>query len=119
MSLTIVAPRSMRALGDGGLVGVDRDRHVDAPAQALEHRRDAPQLLVGRQRRRAGPRRLAADVDDVGAVRDHRERVGDRDVGIESRAAVGERIRRDVDDAHDERARAEVERAAVGKRNVK
>ncbi len=40
----------------------------DAAAQPLEHRRDAPPLLVGVERRRARARGLAADVEEVGAV---------------------------------------------------
>ncbi len=35
-----------RAFGHAGLVRVDRDGHVDAPAQPFEHRRHAAKLLV-------------------------------------------------------------------------
>ena len=51
---------------------------------------------------RAG--RLAADVEDVGALGDQRARVLDGAVEGEPLAAVGERVGRDVEDAHDARA---------------
>jgi hypothetical protein len=60
-------------------------------------------LLLGRvDALRAGPGRLAADVEDVGARRAQREAVRDRGLGVEVAAAVAERVGRDVDDAHDE-----------------
>ena len=105
------------AVGNRRFVGVNRDRHAE-PAHALEHRRDATPLLRVRQRPGPGPRRLAADVEDVGAVGDHPGRVGNRDVRIESLTAVGERIGRDVDDRHHERTLAESERTAVDEWNA-
>ena len=60
-----------------------------------------------------GRRRLAADVEDVGALAQQRSRVRERRAGVEVAAAVGERVGRDVDDAHHERPR-EIEREAAG-----
>ena len=56
----------------------------------------------------AGPGLHAADVEDVGALRD--ELVGAPEEGVERerRAAVVERVGRAVEDAHHERAGAEV-----------
>ena len=81
----------------------------------------APQLLVLRhdrllaafvgQHERAGARGLASDVEDVGAFVEQLKRVGDGCLRLEKSPAFGKRVGRDVDDAHDERARAEVERA--------
>ena len=75
---------------------------------ARQHVRKARDLLVGGDRGRAaiGPRRFRADVDDVGALRDHVARMRDRRLGVEKLAAVGKGIRRDIEDAHDERALA-------------
>ena len=53
----------------------------------------------------AGPRRLAADVDDRRALVQHPPRARDRVVRVEVDAGVRERVRRDVDDAHHGRPR--------------
>ena len=50
-----------------------------------------------------GPGRLAADVEDVGALGDQLAAVLDRRRRLEPLAAVAERVGRDVDDAHDHR----------------
>ena len=62
-----------RAPCDLGLGRVDRERQALEP---LEHRHDAPQLLVERDALRAGPRGLAADVDELRAVGEHPARCG-------------------------------------------
>ena len=59
----------------------------------------------------ARARGLAADVDEVGAARLHLDRRRLGRAGIEIETAIGERIGRDVEDAHDERAVAELKRA--------
>ena len=56
------APRDLR------LRGVDRDGRA---VQAFEHRHDAAELLVEPDAFRAGSGRLAADVDDHGALVEH------------------------------------------------
>ena len=56
-------------------------------------------------------RGLAADVDEVGSARLHLDRRRFGRAGIEIQPAVGKRIRGDVEDAHDQRAAAEMERA--------
>ena len=66
-----------------GVAGVDRDRQREAlGAQRGDHRHDAGDLLLERHRVGAGARRLAADVEDVGALR--RERAGLRERGVGS-----------------------------------
>ena len=47
--------------------------------------------------------RFAADIEQVGALFDQTQGVGDGGVVGHEAAAVGETVRRDVDDAHDER----------------
>ncbi len=61
----------------------------------------------------AGTGGLASDVDDVGSLLEHSERVGCCCCGIEEASAVGEGVGRDVEDSHDERARAEREGAGA------
>jgi hypothetical protein len=90
-------------LGDGRLPRVDRD--LDALArEALDERHDAPDLDVDGARGRVRDAGLAADVDDVRALRHEPPRV--RQLRFERREAhgVGERVRTGVDDAHHERA---------------
>ena len=89
---------------------VDRDRQLSR--DRLEHRHDTPELLVERDARRAGAGRLAADVQQVGAVVHQPQGVSDGDGRIKVAAAVGEAVRGDVDDPEDERA-AELEPAVA------
>ena len=97
----------------GGLRGVDGDECGDAPAQLLNHRDYARELLVRRNRVRPGPRRFAAHVYDLGAVSRHSPPLLHRFLRGEEFTAVRKGIRRDVEHAHDHRARGEIECAAV------
>ena len=63
-----------RRTRDAGLHRIDRQRHANAASKRLQHRHDARQLVVQRHGRRARPRGLAADVDQIGAVRFHLQR---------------------------------------------
>ena len=63
-------------------------------------------------------RRLAADVDQIRALRFDRERGFDGSAGIE-RMRVAKRIRGDVEDAHHERPPAQFEHAAAREWNIK
>ena len=102
-SFTISAPSSSaRRATSAFAVSIETGT---SPCEPLEHRHDAAQLLVERHAVRAGPRRLAADVDDRRALREHPPRRSGRDVRVEVHAAVGERVGRHVDDAHHGRAR--------------
>ena len=71
------------------------------PCQALEHRHDAAQLLVSRDRLRARARRLTADVDERRALLDEPAAVLDRVGRVDERASVGETVGRDVEHPHD------------------
>jgi hypothetical protein len=97
---------------NGRLVGVDADDRAGR-REPLDDRQHAPQLLVVVQRVRAGARGLAADVQDVGAILDHPQAVVHGPFGIVAEATVRKRVGRHVDDAHDQRARAELERPAA------
>ena len=66
-----------------------------------QHRLQPRPLLVPRERRRAGPRRFTAEVENVRPLVDVVRRAAHRLFGTEELAAVRKRIRRDVDDAHD------------------
>ena len=95
-----------RARGDGGDGGRGVHR-VDADDRAGRGEgcddRQHPLLLDGGvDGRRAGPCRLAADVEHRGARRVQGQAVRDRRVGVEVAAAITERVRRDVDDPHDD-----------------
>ncbi|MCY1508423.1 hypothetical protein D9M68_427310 [compost metagenome] len=87
-----------------GLVGVDRQRHVQLHGLA-HHGQHARQLGVERHGGAAGAGRFAADVEDVGTLLQQLLAVLQRRLGRRVRAAVGEGIGRDVDDAHHARLR--------------
>ena len=76
----------MARRGDGRLARVDRNRHVGLLGEALDDRQHAAQLFVGVDRLGIGPRALAADVEDVGAVGDQLQGVVDRRLRIEKLA---------------------------------
>ncbi len=103
-------PRDQRL----GRIHGDGDGHL--PGQCRDDRLDARPLDGRIDLRRARARGLPADVDQVGPRRDHREGGidGPRQVGMAS--AVREAVGRDVQDPHDERPRAELERAPAGER---
>ena len=96
---------------DLGLDGVDRDRQAE-PHDLGKHRRKTRELVVERDRLRAGiwPGRFRADVEDVGAFAGHAARMRDRNRRIEELSAVGEGIRRDIEDAHHQRPPAREQR---------
>ncbi len=91
-----------------GLAGVDRNEHGGLAPQIFDDRDDALELHGEFSRLRAGPRRLATDVDDARALGDHAPRMRQRRRAIRVAATVGEGIRRDVEHAHDH-GRCEIE----------
>ena len=90
-----------RGAHDLGLARVDRDRQRRLPRQRFDDRHDAGYLLGRGDLVRARPRRLAADVEQVGALVRQALPVSDRRRRIDEAPAIGKRIRRDVDDARD------------------
>ena len=86
-------------------------------AQAAKDRQHARELLVGRHRLGARPRRLSAHVDQIGPVRFHAKRRIDGRCRIQTRRALAEGVGRDVEDAHHEASLAQTKRPLAGKRN--
>ena len=101
--------RLERGARDGGLGRVDADRHRAARRERPHDRHHPPQLLLERDRRGAGAGGLAADVEDVRALRREAQPVFHGGAGVEEGAAVREGVRGHVDDAHDRCAPAEGE----------
>ena len=99
-SFTMVAPASSAARGHGRLRGVDADRHAGLAGQPLDDRAGpARSSSVGGHRLGAGPGRLAAHVEDVGARRARargrgRRRRRGRGSGRRRRRSRGSRSRR-------------------------
>ena len=98
----------LRDVGPGG-VDADRDVRGQAGAQALDDAEDAPRLFRRRHRQGPGARRFAADIDDIGALLDHAERVIDRGPWFREPPAVGEAIGGEVQDPDDTRRRSRLE----------
>ena len=92
-SLRIAAPASIAAAATRGLPGVDGDEHA-LGAQPLDQRDDALDLdLVRGVTSGVGDAGLAADVDQVGALGDERERVLELALERVEADAVRERVR--------------------------
>ncbi|MNC30345.1 hypothetical protein D3C75_786270 [compost metagenome] len=81
--------------------GIDRDDHVEAAVDRLDHGGYPLQLLGHRNRARARPRGLAADVDQRGACGNHRFGMTQRLVALVEAPAIGEGIRGDIENTHD------------------
>ncbi len=81
----MLRPRRDRGAGDGRLVGVDGDDRTELAGDALDERDDPLDLVLGVDGRAAGRRRLAADVEDVGPVRQQIPR--ELQLGLERRRA--------------------------------
>src|SRR5690606_16812230 len=88
---------------DGGPHGVDGDGDA-LRGEAADHRDDPPEFLGLVDAGGAGAGGLAADVDEVGALRDQVEAALDGGARVEPAAAVGEGVGRHVDDSHDRTA---------------
>src|SRR5262245_34607920 len=84
---------------NGGAAGVDRYQNV-VPGQPRHHRQHPAQFLLGRGGDRARPRRLAADIDDVGALRNKTQAIVDGLRWIKMLSAVGKGVGCDVEDRH-------------------
>src|SRR6185437_3435082 len=88
---------------DLGPAGIDR-HHDIALGEFANDPQDAAQLLVDRRGSGARPCRLAADVDDVGALRNETQAIVDGLRRVEAFAAVGKVVRRHIHDRHHPRA---------------
>ncbi len=102
--------------GADGHLGMARiHRHADAGLHQGRHDlADAIPLLIGRDRRGARTRRLAAHIHNGGTGAHHFQTVGHSRLRIEISAAVGEGIGGHVQNAHDDgRAGVEVVLSAM------
>ena len=108
-----------RARVEGGVGHLRAHRvHGDDRAgggEGVDHRKHTVELLAHQRASRPGPGRLAADVEDVGALLHQVEPVRDGRVGVEPLAAVGEGVRGHVHDAHHEGASAHGEAGQVAR----
>ena len=82
-----------RGAHDSGTAGVDRDK-CPGFGERADDRRHASDLLRGSDWSRPWARQLAADVDDVGALIQHRHTARDRRGWVEGLAAIGEAVGR-------------------------
>src|SRR5439155_10028746 len=78
---------------DGRFHRVDGEGHLDLFGKTAEHRADPTPLFLGRYGVRTGPRRLAADVDQVRPHVDEIEAMAEGGLGVEVTTAIGERVR--------------------------
>ena len=95
------------------LARVDADGQWERARQSLDHRQHATALLTRGHGRGIRPRALAAHIDDVGAVLRHLGGDAARGPDVAGEPVPGERVRRDIEDAHDQRAAAELEAMAA------
>ena len=104
-SLIMLAPaRTAARITSGRDVSTDRGTPVTrARRSTTGTTRSSSSSTVGGSR--TGPRRLAADVDQVGALAGQVDAVGGGTVVVEEAATVGERVRGDVQDPAHEGAR--------------
>jgi len=100
------------AAGGGGVEGVDGEDGLGALLQdGLDDGEDAGLFFFGGERGGVGAGGFAADVEDIGALVEHGDGLGEGSFGgvlggVEV-TAVGEGVGGDVEDAHDEGSPAE------------
>jgi hypothetical protein len=100
--------------GDDGAACVDGNGDFEAAlAQAFKNGKKAAKLFSGADAAGAGPRGFSTNIENVGAGALHRESVIDGVARVKKSATVGEAVGRDVEDAHEEGAFAEEERAGA------
>ena len=90
--------------GDIRLRGVD-GHHGTVGDQGLQNGHHPAQLLDRRHRHRAGPGRLASDVEQIRSLLDHLPSGGYCGSRVEMEATIREGVRGDVDHSHDHAAR--------------
>ena len=98
-----------------GVISVDRNERPTLRRECFDHRQDSRLLLPGRDGRRAGPGRLAADVDDLGALGQHAPGMRNRTAWLNKLTSIGKAVRRGVHDPHQHGGGAEIEVSSMGK----
>jgi hypothetical protein len=93
-------PCGNRGAHDGGLAGVDGYGHADGTDDGFDDRQNPVEFCLLGYIGRARPRRLAADIDNGGAVTRHGLGLAERGVTADESSAVRERIGRDVQNPH-------------------
>ncbi len=98
----------------GAVIGVDGEDGLWASfADGFEDGKQARLLFSRGDRLGVGPGGFGADIKDAGAAVENSEAVLDGGVEVEELAAIGEAVGGDVEDAHDEGAFAQLERAGA------
>jgi len=92
-----------RGTGDLSLGRIDRNGHVEPLRDCLDDGNNALYFFVGAHAGASGTRRLAANVENVGALADQPFSLFHRFIERGEPATIRETIRRDVEDRHDER----------------
>ena len=83
-----------------GFTGVHGNWNVRNGANGLDDRDHAIQLLLFADAARTRPRGLAADIENRGALTDHRLGMARRDVDLVKLATIRKRVGRDVENTH-------------------
>ena len=117
-AVTSLTSRAPSASARRATSAFDVSIETGAADEPLEHRHDAPQLLVERHRVRAGSGRLTADVDERRTLVEQPARRRDRDRRVDVVPAVREAVGRDVDDSHHGGARPTLGERRSGHRDV-
>ncbi len=97
-----------RSLGDFRFISIERERGSQISSQAFQNGNQPLPLLVRADSLRSRLRRFRPDVDDVGPLFLQFQRPRVSPIGIVEAAAVREGIGRNVQNAHDERALAQL-----------
>ena len=108
---------SQRGAGHRRFSRVDGNGHLHPGHQLLDHRQHTAQFLGVAHRLSTGPRRFAADVNDLRSLPDHFQATRYRGRRIKKPAAVRKRIGRHVHHTHNHCRTRERERKLAGAKN--
>ena len=89
-----------RRAHDGGPARIDGNGHIGVVDDSLDYRQNPVELFLLGYVSCAGPCRLAAYIDDSGAILRHRLRLTQRSVTADESAAVRERVGCDIENPH-------------------
>ena len=82
---------------------IDRERNAGLCGEFLDDRQNTAEFFVHGDGFGVGAGAFAADIEEVGALSDEFQAMGDGGLGVEVASTIGKAVGSDIDDAHQQR----------------